>query len=105
MHDTTDGSHWHEPEGLKNAGYGAWKRPNTPYDEYMEAQGIPIYRGIGVRRAPDKPPQTSKPRGGESTLFHPFRTRGQLGRVLGGGPGAGGVPPPPPPRRDVLVGV
>ena len=27
MHDTTDGSHWHEPEGLKNAGYGARVSP------------------------------------------------------------------------------
>ncbi len=48
MHDVTS-EHWHEPEGYKNAGYGAWKRPNTPYDDYMEAQGIPIFRGIGVR--------------------------------------------------------
>ena len=23
MHDVTT-SHWHEPEGTKNAGYGAW---------------------------------------------------------------------------------
>ena len=42
MHDVTS-EHWHEPKGFKNAGYGAWKRPNTPYDDFMEAQGIPIY--------------------------------------------------------------
>src|SRR5581483_6270092 len=52
MHDVTS-DHWHEPEGMKNAGYGAWKRPNTPYDDYMEEQGIPIFRGIGVRRVQD----------------------------------------------------
>ena len=49
MHEVTS-EHWHEPEGMKNAGYGAWQRPNTPYDDYMEAQGIPIFRGIGVQR-------------------------------------------------------
>ncbi len=49
MHDVTS-EHWHEPEGQKNAGYGAWKRPNTPYDDFMEGQGIPVFRGIGVRR-------------------------------------------------------
>ncbi len=54
MHDIT-GEHWHEPQGTKNAGYGSWKRPNTPYDEYMVEQGIPIYRGIGVRRVQDMP--------------------------------------------------
>jgi hypothetical protein len=26
--------HWHGPEGYKNAGYGAWNRPNTPDDDY-----------------------------------------------------------------------
>jgi hypothetical protein len=39
MHEVTS-SHWHEPEGTKNAGYGAWNRPNTAYDDFMEAQGI-----------------------------------------------------------------
>jgi hypothetical protein len=37
MHEVT-GDHWHEPEGLKNAGYGAWKQPNTPYDDYRVRQ-------------------------------------------------------------------
>ena len=54
MHDVT-GSHWHEPEGTKNAGYGEWKRPNTAYDDFMESQGIPVYRAIGVRRVQDLP--------------------------------------------------
>ena len=54
MHDVTS-SHWHEPEGTKNAGYGAWNRPNTAYDDFMETQGIPIYRGIGVRKVQDLP--------------------------------------------------
>ena len=49
MHEVTSSSHWHEPEGTKNAGYGAWNRPNTAYDDFMEAQGIPVFRGIGVR--------------------------------------------------------
>ena len=54
MHEVTS-SHWHEPEGTKNAGYGAWNRPNTAYDDFMEAQGIPVFRGIGVRRVQDLP--------------------------------------------------
>jgi hypothetical protein len=29
--------HWHGPEGYKNAGYGAWNRPNTPDDDYRQA--------------------------------------------------------------------
>ena len=58
-----------------NAGYGAWKRPNTPYDDYMEAQGIPIFRGIGVRRV-----QERAARGGASdqplgTDLHPIQEK------------------------------
>jgi len=33
----------HEP-----AGYHRYKRPLTPYEKYMEEEGIPIYHGIGV---------------------------------------------------------
>jgi hypothetical protein len=36
MHEVTS-QHWHQPEGYKNAGYGAWNRPDTPYDDYMQA--------------------------------------------------------------------
>ena len=39
-----------EPTDKKTrAGYGKFLRPNTPYDNFMESQGIPIYRDIGVR--------------------------------------------------------
>src|SRR6266436_8816244 len=84
MHDTTDGSHWHEPEGLKNAGYGAWKRPNTPYDDYMEAQGVPIYRGIGVRRVQDLPLKRWN-RMWQRNLHSALRHRGPLGLLRGRG--------------------
>jgi len=91
MHDTTDGSHWHEPEGLKNAGYGAWKRPNTPYDDYMEAQGIPIYRDIGVRRVQDLPRKPWKRMGGNGTFIQLLGTEGLWGMYVAQIPGAGAL--------------
>src|SRR5947207_1862078 len=43
-----------EPTDKKTrAGYGKFLRPNTPYDNFMESQGIPTYRDIGVRRLQD----------------------------------------------------
>ena len=52
MHDLTADPHWHEPTGITaKAGLGTFKRPPMPYDDFMEAQGIPIYRGIGVQHA------------------------------------------------------
>jgi len=91
MHDTTDGSHWHEPEGLKNAGYGAWKRPNTSYDDYMEAQGIPIYRGIGVRRVQDMPLKRWNRMGGNGTFIQLYGTEGRWGCYVVEVPGAGAL--------------
>jgi hypothetical protein len=43
-------------EGLKTQAT-APERPNTPYDDFMESQGVPIYRGIGssVQDMPMKP--------------------------------------------------
>src|SRR4029079_3892045 len=75
MHDVTT-SHWHEPKGFKNAGYGAWKRPNTAYDDFMEAQGIPIYRAIGVRKVQDLPLKPWARMGGQGTFIQLFGTEG-----------------------------
>ena len=41
---------WQEPDKGQNAGIGSWNRPNSPYDNFMESEGVPIYRGIGVTR-------------------------------------------------------
>ena len=79
MHDTVAADHWHEPQGLKNAGYGAWKRPKTPYDLFMESQGVPVYRGIGVRKVQDLPLQPWKRMGGRGTFVQLFGTEGKWG--------------------------
>ena len=41
MHDVP-GSHWHEPTAGKRAGFGKFRRPKTPYDLFIEREGIPI---------------------------------------------------------------
>jgi hypothetical protein len=49
-------SKWQEPTDNKTrAGLGKVLRPNTPYDNYMQAQAIPIYRDSGLRRVQDLP--------------------------------------------------
>ena len=35
-------------EDLKAIGRFQWKRPHTPYEEFIEEEGIPIVRGLGV---------------------------------------------------------
>ena len=43
MHDTTD-THWHEPKAGENAGFGKFLRKPMPYDVFMDAEGVPVYR-------------------------------------------------------------
>jgi hypothetical protein len=41
---------WREPKASQKAGFGKWKNPKSPYDVFMEAQGISIHRDIGVHK-------------------------------------------------------
>jgi quercetin dioxygenase-like cupin family protein len=42
-----------EPSGEAPAGYHIFKRSHSPYERYMDEEGIPIFRGIGVRDTRD----------------------------------------------------
>ena len=52
-HDAPDQAHWHEPKAGENAGLGKFKRPALPYDRFMEAEGVPVFRG-GVESLMEK---------------------------------------------------
>ncbi len=102
MHEVT-GDHWHEPEGLKNAGYGAWKRPNTPYDDFMEEQGVPIFRGIGVRRVQDMPLKPWPRMGGRGTFIQLYGTEGKWGCYVVEVPAAGALNPEKHMYEEIMV--
>jgi mannose-6-phosphate isomerase-like protein (cupin superfamily) len=91
MHDVTDEKHWHEPGKNKNAGYGAWKRPNTPYDDFMDAQDIPIYRAIGVNKVQDLTLKPWKRMGGRGAFIQLFGTEGLWGCYVIEVPAAGAL--------------
>jgi mannose-6-phosphate isomerase-like protein (cupin superfamily) len=103
MHDITATEHWHEPQGYKNAGYGAWKRPKTPYDNFMESQGIPIFRGIGVRRVQDMALAPWKRMGGRGTFIQLFGTEGKWGCYVVEVPGAGALNPERHMYEEIMV--
>ena len=48
VQESANPTQWQEPDKGQNAGIGSWNRPNSPYDNFMESEDIPIYRGIGV---------------------------------------------------------
>src|SRR5436853_7562452 len=82
MHDTTDQVHWHEPKAGENAGYGKFLRKPMPYDSFMEAEGIPVYRNIGVRRVQDLPMTPWKRLGGKGTYIQLYGTEGLWGMYV-----------------------
>src|SRR2546426_152152 len=73
---------WREPKGYERAGYGKWRRPPSPYDTFMESQGVPIYRGIGVRRVQDLPLAPWMRMGGRGTFIQLYGTEGIWGCYL-----------------------
>lgn len=79
---------WTEPSAGENAGLGSWDRPNSPYDNFMEREGIPIYRGIGVRRVQDLPLEPWRRMGGRGTYIQLYGTEGKWGCYVVEVPGA-----------------
>ncbi len=91
MHDTPHQLHWHEPKTGENAGLGRFKRVPMPYDRFMEAEGVPIYRGIGVRRVQDLPLVPWKRIGGRGSYIQLYGTEGLWGCYVVEVPAAGAL--------------
>src|ERR1051325_8801254 len=91
MHDTPDQVHWHEPKAGENAGLGTFKRPQMPYDRFMEAEGVPVYRGIGVRRVQDLPLAPWRRLGGRGSYIQLYGTEGLWGCYVVEVPAAGAL--------------
>lgn len=92
MHDDLR-PHWHEPSGNKRAGFGEFDRPKTPYDLYIEGEGIPIFRGLGIRRVQNLPLQPWERSGGNASFIQLTGTEGKWGCFLVEVPGAGALHP------------
>ena len=75
-------SHWHEPKSGENAGLGKFGRPQMPYDRFMEAEGIPCYRDIGVRTVLDLPLQPWTRLSGRGSYIQLFGTEGLWGSYV-----------------------
>ena len=92
-HDAPGQVHWHEPTGTKRAGFGKFGRPATPYDKFIESEGIPVFRGIGVRRVQDLPLAPWRRLGGNGTYVQLYGTEDKWGCYVIEVPGAGALHP------------
>jgi mannose-6-phosphate isomerase-like protein (cupin superfamily) len=83
---------WQAPTDEKTkAGYGKFLRPKSAYDLFMEEQGIPIYREIGVKKVQDLPRKPWKRMGGSGTFIQLLGTEGLWGCYVVEVPGAGAL--------------
>ena len=78
-HDDKDGVHWHEPAGTKKAGFGEFAKQPTPYDAWMEAEGVPVFRGIGISSVANLPLHNWKRRGGRGHFIQLYGTETKWG--------------------------
>lgn len=84
---------WHEPGEGQKSGWGEWKTPPTPYDRFMEGEGIPIYREIGVRTVKDLPLGDWERLGGRGTFIQTEGTEGLWGMFVVEVPSGGQLKP------------
>lgn len=74
-----DRTHWHEPAANKKAGFGEFKKQPTPYDAYMQQEGIPVFRDIGISNVRNLPLVPWARRGGRGSFIQLYGTEGKWG--------------------------
>jgi len=89
MHEISGRTHWHEPAADTRAGFGKFRRVKTAYDQFMEAEGIPVFRDIGVSKVQNLPLARWDRTGGRGTYIQLHGTEGKWGCYLIEVPAAG----------------
>lgn len=94
MHDEMMGKvHWHEPKSGDRAGYGTFGQPLSDYDRFMEADGIPCFRGLGLRSVKDLDLADWPRMGGRGHYIQLHGTEGKWGCYVVEVPAAGALNP------------
>jgi quercetin dioxygenase-like cupin family protein len=92
MHDFLK-PHWHEPNGDKRAGFGTFSRVKTPYDLFMEHEGLPVFRDIGIRNVRNLPLEPWERIGGKASFIQLTGTESKWGSFVIEIPGRGALNP------------
>jgi len=84
---------FHEPSSDEPAGYKVYKRSHSPYERFMEEEGIPIHRGIGVRDTRDLPLGDWRRLGGRGSFLYLDGLEGVKGMFVVEVPSGGALNP------------
>ncbi len=90
-HDLEGTVHWHEPTAGERAGFGKFGQPQMDYDRFMEAEGIPVYRDIGISKVQNLPLHDWPRMGGRGHYIQLYGTEGKWGSYVVEVPGAGAL--------------
>lgn len=82
---------WQEPKGGNRAGFGKFKQPQMEYDRFMESEGIPVVRGVGIRNVKELELADWPRMGGRGTYIQLSGTEGKWGCYLVEVPAAGAL--------------
>lgn len=94
MHLDPDGmTHWHEPQKEERAGFGAFGQPKSDYDRFMDEEGLPVFRGIGIRHVGDLPLARWERMGGRGSFIQLHGTEGKWGCYVVEVPAGGALNP------------
>jgi mannose-6-phosphate isomerase-like protein (cupin superfamily) len=84
---------WQEPGEGQKSGWGDWEAPPTPYDRFMEGEGIPVHRDIGVRTVKEMPLENWERLGGRGSFIQCEGTEGLWGMFVVEVPAGGELKP------------
>ena len=82
---------WSEPKGSEISHRSTFRLPKQAYDIFMEEEGVPIYRDIGVENVMDLPTKPWKRMGGRGTFIQLDGTENRWGMYLVEVPAAGAL--------------
>ena len=85
--------HWHEPNGDRRAGFGNFDRVKTPYDLFMQGEGIPVFREIGINKVQNVPLKPWKRLGGNASFIQLTGTESKWGSFVVEVPARGALEP------------
>lgn len=85
--------HWSEPQQGTRAGFGKFKKLATPYDQFMESEGIPVFRDLGISDIRDLPLKEWSRIGGRGSYIQLLGTEGKWGSYAVEVPAAGALHP------------
>jgi len=84
---------WSEPKEGNRAGFGKFTKLPLPYDTFMESEGIPVFRDLGIRDIRGLPLKPWKRVGGKGSYIQLYGTEGKWGCYAVEVPAAGALHP------------